>query len=65
MSISNYCAKSFIITEDSGEIDTNIQERLGGQQYQIAHKQSVISGLEIILYFEYYKVTGYCYHDVW
>lgn len=60
-----YGSKSFIITEDREEIETNFQEGLNGQQYQIVHKGSAIRGLERVLCSEYHEAIGYLCDRVW
>lgn len=46
-----YRTKSFVIAEDGEETETNFQERLSEQQYQIIHEGSAIRCLERVLSF--------------
>lgn len=40
ISIFKYCPKGIVFTEDGGEVETNFEERLSGQQYQLVHPGS-------------------------
>lgn len=46
-----YCTKSFVLAENGEETETNFQERLSEQPYQIIHKGSAIRCLKRVLSF--------------